>query len=306
MPLPSFLQRFRSGAQTPAPQVQPLSPADIEQARVRARRRMIGMAVLVGAGVIGFPWLFETQPRPLASDIQVVNAAAATAPPTRLAIGKVAQAPAEPVVPPQVSRALDAERSAKVDERRDDATASREELVEDEPKPAKPAPKPEARKPEPKPAEARKPEAKKPEPKPETRAATKPVAQPSKPEAAKPATQSKPTAQAVAAAKPVEKKPTAAAKPESKPDIKVAAKDGKDDADTRYIVQVGAFGDVATAHAARMKVERLGIKTYTQAVDTPAGKKIRVRVGPYANKAEADKAMAALRKAGLAGALLTL
>ena len=278
MPLPSFLQRFRSGAQTPAPQVQPLSPADIEQARVRARRRMIGMAVLVGAGVIGFPWLFETQPRPLGTDIQVVNAAAAgaatsTTPVTRLASGKVTQAAAEPVVPPQVSRALDAERSAKVAERTEAATSSREELVEDEapaPKPErKPEPKPEVRKPEPK-----KPEPKKPEPKPEVR----PVA------------------------KPADKKPVVAAKPEPKPDPKAA----KDDADTRYIVQVGAFGDTTTAHAARMKVERLGIKTYTQAVDTPAGKKIRVRVGPYANKAEADKAMAALRKAGLTGALLTL
>lgn len=55
-----------------------------------------------------------------------------------------------------------------------------------------------------------------------------------------------------------------------------------------------------------MKVERLGIKTYTQQVDTPAGKRIRVRMGPYADKADAEKAMSALRKAGLSGALLTL
>lgn len=284
MPLPSFFQRFRSGAQTSAPQVQPLSPADIEQARVRARRRMIGMAVLVGAGVIGFPWLFETQPRPLATDIQVVNASAPAAnavPATRLASGKVTQVPAEPVVPPQVSRALDAEGSAKVAEA---ATSPREELVEDAPA-SKPEPRPEVRKPEPK----------KPEPKPEARPAAKPVAPPSKPEAAKPAQN-----------KPADKKPVAAAKPESKPEAKTAAKNNKDDADTRYIVQVGAFADTTAAHAARMKVERLGIKTYTQAVDTPGGKKIRVRVGPYANKAEADKAMAALRKAGLTGALLTL
>ncbi len=296
MPLPSFFQRFRSGAQTPAPQVQPLSPADIEQARVRARRRMIGMAVLVGAGVIGFPWLFETQPRPLATDIQVVNASAPAAnavPATRLASGKVTQVPAEPVVPPQVSRALDAEGSAKVAERAEAATSPREELVEDAPVPRS-EPRPEARKPEPK----------KPEPKPEARPAAKPVATPSKPEAAKPA--QKPSAPTVAATKPTDKKPVAAAKPESKPDAKAAAKDSKDDADTRYIVQVGAFADTTAAHAARMKVERLGIKTYTQAVDTPGGKKIRVRVGPYVNKAEADKAMAALRKAGLTGALLTL
>jgi DedD protein len=286
MPLPSFFQRFRSGAQTPAPQVQPLSPADIEQARVRARRRMIGMAVLVGVGVIGFPWLFETQPRPLATDIQVVNAGAAGAtgvtPPTRLASGKITQGPVEPVVPPQVSRALDAERSAQV-AARSEAAAAREDIVEaPEPKPeSKPVPKPEVRKPDPRP-----------EPKPE----------PKKPEAAKLADK-KPTAPAKSESRPDSK---ADSKADSKTDPKPAAKDSKDDASTRYIVQVGAFGDNATAHAARMKVERLGIKTYTQAVDTPTGKKIRVRVGPYSNKADADKAIAALRKAGLAGQLLTL
>ncbi len=273
MPLPSFFQRFRSGAQAPAPQVQPLSPADIEQARVRARRRMIGMAVLVGAGVIGFPWLFETQPRPLATDIQVVNAAAtgatAVTPSARLASGKVTQGPAEPVVPPQVSRALDAERSAQVAARSE--TVAGEEIVE--------APEP---KPEPKPV--LKPAAREPEPKPEPKPALR------KPEATK----------------PTDKKPITSTKPEAKIETKPTAKDSKDDADTRYIVQVGAFGDNTTAHAARMKVERLGIKTYTQAVDTPTGKKIRVRVGPYTNKADADKAMATLRKAGLAGQLLTL
>jgi DedD protein len=31
-----------------------------------------------------------------------------------------------------------------------------------------------------------------------------------------------------------------------------------------------------------------------------------VRVGPFTDKAEADKAMATIRKAGLAGAVLTL
>ena len=55
-----------------------------------------------------------------------------------------------------------------------------------------------------------------------------------------------------------------------------------------------------------MKVERLGIKTYAQQVDTPAGKRIRVRMGPYADKAEAEKTLATLRKSGLSGAVLTL
>ncbi|RZL11873.1 MAG: SPOR domain-containing protein [Rubrivivax sp.] len=286
MPLPSFLQRFTRRDAGPSVQAQPLSPSDIEQTRVRARRRMIGMAVLVGAGVIGFPWLFETQPRPMAPDVAVVSKAAssgvrgAQTPSDRAVV-----AATSPAVPPVVSRALDAERSAAVAQARQEgrstgAAEPREEIIEDET-------------PVPRPATARtEPPVPKPVPKPAT-AVAKPVptrSEPLKPEAR------------TAAAKPVPPKPVAAAKPPSKPEAKpVAAAD-----DTRYIVQVGAFSDGPTAHAARMKVERLGIKTYTQAVNTPAGRKIRVRVGPYANKVEADKAAAAIRKAGLPGALLTL
>jgi len=72
------------------------------------------------------------------------------------------------------------------------------------------------------------------------------------------------------------------------------------------VVQFGAFADVNAARETRQKAERMGLKTYAQQVDTPQGKRIRVRLGPYADKAEADKAAASLRKAGLPGAVLTL
>lgn len=79
------------------------------------------------------------------------------------------------------------------------------------------------------------------------------------------------------------------------------------DADgTRFVVQVGAYSDGITAYEARMKVERLGLKTYTQEVKTPQGTRIRVRLGPYADRAEAEKMLARVRKAGLGGAVLTL
>ncbi len=114
-------------------------------------------------------------------------------------------------------------------------------------------------------------------------------------------------------AKPAASKPAAAAskatsKPADKPADKKSDKDksDKDKAGTRYVVQFGAFADANSAHEARMKAERLGLKTYAQQVDTPQGKRIRVRLGPYADKADADKAAASLRKAGLPGAVLTL
>jgi DedD protein len=40
--------------------------------------------------------------------------------------------------------------------------------------------------------------------------------------------------------------------------------------------------------------------------ETPAGSRIRVRVGPFATRDEADKALAKARSAGLAGVVLTL
>ncbi len=56
----------------------------------------------------------------------------------------------------------------------------------------------------------------------------------------------------------------------------------------------------------RQKVEKLGLKTYAQAVDTAAGRRVRVRLGPFANRDEAERAAAKLKSAGLPGAVLTL
>ncbi len=74
----------------------------------------------------------------------------------------------------------------------------------------------------------------------------------------------------------------------------------------RFVVQVGAFADVAAARAARLRVEKLGFKTFTQVIETPAGKRIRVRVGPFDAKGEADKAALGIRKGDLPAAVLAL
>lgn len=63
------LFKFRkSGDEQAAPLPQPES---VEAMRKRARHRLIGAALLVLAGVIGFPLLFDTQPRPIAVDIPI-------------------------------------------------------------------------------------------------------------------------------------------------------------------------------------------------------------------------------------------
>jgi DedD protein len=68
-----FFHRDRAGA-TPvtAAEAHAMTGEQAQDARARARRRLIGAMVLLGVGVIAFPLLFETQPRPIAVDIPIV------------------------------------------------------------------------------------------------------------------------------------------------------------------------------------------------------------------------------------------
>ncbi|HEY9223603.1 MAG TPA: SPOR domain-containing protein, partial [Variovorax sp.] len=67
--------KFRSrGQPTNESRNTPVSAApaeSVEAMRRRARHRLLGAAVLVLVGVIGFPLLFDTQPRPVAVDIPI-------------------------------------------------------------------------------------------------------------------------------------------------------------------------------------------------------------------------------------------
>ena len=45
--------------------------ASVDTLRRRARHRLLGAALLVLAGVIAFPWMFDSQPRPVALDVPI-------------------------------------------------------------------------------------------------------------------------------------------------------------------------------------------------------------------------------------------
>ena len=217
------------------------SPDAVQQARTRARRRLIGAGVLLLAGIIGFPLLFETQPRPIAVDIPIEIPRRDSVEPLAVPAPREAAAPAESV-------------------------------------PAEPV-------------------------KPEPEAAAVPPADPAPAAVAK-------TAEAPPAA--TEPKPAArgdageAARAKALLEGRSAKRDPASGGSERYVVQVGAFADAAAAGAMRKKVEKLGLKTYTQEVNTSAGKRIRVRTGPYDSREEADKALAKAKAAGLAAVVLTL
>jgi DedD protein len=253
MGLLSIFQRRNSGADVPP---RPTETGDaITAARTRARRRLMGAAVLVMAGVIGFPLVFETQPRPIPVDIPIEiprkdGAPALPMPPARPAVTKASAPLAVPREEAPTQAAVDAPR---------EATAPASAAVT---KPAAPAVEP------PKKAIV------------ETR-----------PPAAIPA--------------PAPESARAKALLEGKESAKPAATAAKPDAG-RFVVQVGAFADAAAAREMRGKVEKLGLKSYMQVVETSSGNRTRVRAGPFDSRDEAEKALAKAKAAGLNAVVLTL
>ncbi|MCH8856352.1 MAG: SPOR domain-containing protein [Proteobacteria bacterium] len=284
MGLFSFLKRDTADAAAPKKSAKSGAKAsaadDVQVLRVRARRRLIGAAVLVAAGVVGFPLIFETQPRPIPVDLPIDIPRKDTAPPltvpTREPLSAV-PTPEAPVSPSVASTAANPQ-DPPLDKPADPPPVA-----------AKPQDKPLAPKIAEKPAER------------------PPVKAPEK--VAEKASERAPEKLADKAAD----KPKAASAARSNDGIRAQALlDGKDPAPaapaaaTRFIVQVGAFAENKAAQEVRTKVEKLGLKTYAQAVDTAEGHRVRVRLGPFSSRDEAERAAAKLKGAGLAGAILTL
>ena len=64
----AFFKFRKNGAEQSGPSA---APESLEALRKRARHRLIGAAALVLVGVVGFPLLFDSQPRPIAVDIAI-------------------------------------------------------------------------------------------------------------------------------------------------------------------------------------------------------------------------------------------
>jgi DedD protein len=219
------------------------TPAEsVDAMRRRARHRLIGASVLVVLGVIGFPLLFDTQPRPVSVDIAVDIPDRATA---------------KPLVDTSKQKPLSA--AAGLD--------AKEEVVPDA----------------------------KPEPKTETKAAEAKAEV--KPEVALAA------AAAVAAVVPKTEAKPEPAKAETKAETKPA--DTKDTG-ARFVVQAGTFSDEAKLREARSKLEKAGISTYTQVIEGKDGRRVRVRVGPFTNRDDADKVARKIKQLSLQPQVLTL
>ncbi|MDO8653390.1 MAG: SPOR domain-containing protein [Undibacterium sp.] len=94
---------------------------------------------------------------------------------------------------------------------------------------------------------------------------------------------------------------------EGKVPAKIADKpDVADKAHSGYVVQVAALVTQEKVNELQGKLKSASIKSYTQKVATTSGEKIRVRVGPFSSKEEAEKTRAKLIKLGLSGTLIPL
>src|SRR5512138_1525574 len=286
MGLFSFLQRSTAPDSSRAG-----APDPVQAARSRARRRLIGAAVLLGVGVIGFPLLFETQPRPIPVDIAID-------------IPRKDNAPSLPLPPPRTASAAP-------------ATARISSGVISEPRREPPAASPGA---SPAPARTEGPARSEAPARTEPPAKSEPRTEPSarsetttSKAAPKPDARSDDGARARAllegqgASSPRKPIAVAAAEPGKTATDAGAKSDGpKTDAAGRFIVQVGSYGEAGSARDMRQRVDKLGLKSYTQVVDIDGAKRIRVRVGPFAAREDAEKAAGTLKAAGLPAAVMTL
>ena len=241
---------FKRQPEVPAEPAAPPVEADaVGSARTGARRRLLGATLLLALGVIGFPLLFETQPRPI---------------PVNIPIEIPRKDGGLALAPPEAAQALSRASAAVVEE---PAAAPQRvasgpvEIVE-------------------RAVEAGHPEA------------TPTKTLPAPPKAAAPAPAAvlpRPVDEAARSRALLAGQPAAASAPGA-----------------RLVVQVGAFTDADKLAEARHRAEKLGLKTYTQVVITEEGKRTRVRVGPFATRAEAEQAAARLKAAGLPARLLSL
>ena len=264
------------------------APTDaVQQARTRARQRLIGATVLLAIGIIGFPLVFETQPRPIPVDIPIEIPKRDALPPLTPPPPTTASTPA--VVAAPASRP----RTAAPPATKPDAEMITESRGDAGREVAAPRPAASAA---PRVAAASTPARSASSATPKVVASTPAASEPRRVVAAAPASAAPAKLPAGAsgdgdrAQALLEGRPVAAASAES----------------PRFVVQVGAFADAEAARETRQKAEKLGLKTYTQVAQTSSGSRIRVRIGPFMSRADADAALAKASAAGLTAVVLTL
>ena len=264
------------------------SPDANLQLKKRARRRLVGALALAGLAAIVLPMVMDDEPKQQVQDIQ-------------LRIPGQDQAPF-------VSHLESGETAAN--------PALIKDAEQDETMPAEKEVPPVASKPVPKAAE--KPVAKtdgkddkqpeKPADKSPPKAAEKP--QVKTPDKAAEKSPEKSTDKASVKSDKDDKK-AANAKPASEEQRAAAIMNGKNGEVTGSankgngpcVILIGAFANPANVKVLQSKIGELGIKVFTEPLDSPQGKKTRVRAGPFPSREAAEKALDKLKRIGVSGVI---
>lgn len=238
------------------------------QMKKRARRRLVGAVAFVSVVAIVLPVVMDHEPRQAVQDVEIRIPGQDEKPfaPKFAAapVEKAVEKPAEKVVEPVARPAAEPLPVPAVAP----AVVSGSkvpEVVKDKPAPAKAPEKP----------------------------AEKPAAKPEKSPEKAPAKSEKPAEKPVA--KNDDAKRAAAILAGQAADAKPAAKSGE------YLVLIGAFSNEANVKTLKAKLGEQGIKTFSEPLDTPQGKKTRLRAGPFPNREAAAKALEKMQHIGVSG-----
>lgn len=257
------------------------------QIKKRARRRLVGAVFFVSVVAVVLPMVMDNEPRQVVQDVEIRIPGQDEKPFAPKFAGaapdKAVEAPAReveapvpapvpepaPVAEPVAAVPL-AKPTARVVEVTKDNEKSPEKVVEKAPEkaPAKPE-----------------------------KAAEKPAAKPDKP-AAKPEKSEKPAdknAEKTAAKADEAKRAAAILAGGQSAEAKPAAKGGE------HLILIGAFANEANVKTLKTKLAEQGIKTFSEPLDTPQGKKTRVRAGPFPSREAAEKALEKMQRIGVSG-----
>lgn len=292
------------------------------QLKKRARRRLVGAIAFAGLAAIVLPIVMDQEPRQQPQEVQIripgqeqppfqPRLAARDAPPATatdkpaVAAEKAPPAAAEPTPkeaaePPartgESRLAKPAEKApAKTEERKTPRPVEKPPERSAEQKVAKAAEKP----PEKAPAKtADKPKEKTGDKVAEKKAVDRAVAEKGSDKAPAKKTEKPPEASSEdGGSKPATDETSAAGShPTGKSPAAPAAKPGG-----QQVIVIGAFANPENVKQLQSKISAAGVNTYTEVLETPDGKKTRVRAGPFPNREAAEKALDKLKAIGVSG-----
>jgi DedD protein len=297
-------RRRKQGRSTKAANASANSPVDpVLPEKKRARRRLVGAIALVLAMIIGLPMILDSEPKPVSEDIaiQIPSKDKQSAlPPVAMSSGASASTSAASTTSSVPVASSLGQQEQVVQMPKPNAGAS----VPNTTAPVKmPAPAPNAVAPT-APAAAT-PEKAKPreEAKVQEKLQEKPQDKPSDKSSEKPH-------QPVVDAKSPAKEHTGEKHDDARAEAILEGKDsdgGKSGADKKagkFVVQVAALASQEKVNELQGKLTEAGFKSYVQKVPTESGERIRVRIGPFSSKDEAESARAKLSKLGLGSKVL--